>query len=404
MKQSFLSLLLTLVPMVACADIVEIDGICYNLIPKAKVAEVTNNPKGYVGTIIIPELITYEENTYNVTSISDGAFKGCDGLSTVTIPKGIKSIGNDTFRDCRNLTSITISNSVTSIGNSAFYRCSNLNTIILPEDLLSIGIFAFGYCTALSSLTINYKLNIIGESAFKGCTGLSSVKILSLKSWCEIDFFDEFSNPLFYAHHLYLNDKEIEHLVIPESVNRINNFVFCGCSNIKSVSIPNSVKSFGGHSFYECIGLTSVFIPDDVETIAFKAFEGCKSLRCISIGKGIKNIYGNAFAGCPELTDVYCYANQAPATVSDAFYNSYIDYATLHVPESSIYDYKTTYPWNQFKSIIALTFEETGINSLAIQKAGKEVRFTIDGQRTTKKRKGMTIVKKGDKVVKVMMK
>ena len=40
-KQTLLSLLLPLLPLLAAADAVEIGGIYYNLIPKGKVAEVT---------------------------------------------------------------------------------------------------------------------------------------------------------------------------------------------------------------------------------------------------------------------------------------------------------------------------------------------------------------------------
>ncbi|MBO7646122.1 MAG: hypothetical protein J6S52_03810 [Prevotella sp.] len=43
-----------------------------------------------------------------------------------------------------------------------------------------------------------------------------------------------------------------------------------------------------------------------------------------------------------------------PSTSSNAFSNSYIDYATLHVPESSISAYKETSPWSGFKDFVAL--------------------------------------------------
>lgn len=54
MKQTFLSILLMLLPMLASADAVEIDGIWYNLITKIKEAEVTRNPNGYSENVEIP--------------------------------------------------------------------------------------------------------------------------------------------------------------------------------------------------------------------------------------------------------------------------------------------------------------------------------------------------------------
>ena len=47
MKNVFLTLILTIQPLLASAETVEIDGIWYNLIPKAKEAEVTSNPNGF---------------------------------------------------------------------------------------------------------------------------------------------------------------------------------------------------------------------------------------------------------------------------------------------------------------------------------------------------------------------
>lgn len=56
MKKLFLSLLTILLPLVAFADAVEIDGIYYNLITKAKEAEVTINPNTYTGMWIFLHL------------------------------------------------------------------------------------------------------------------------------------------------------------------------------------------------------------------------------------------------------------------------------------------------------------------------------------------------------------
>lgn len=102
-----------------------------------------------------------------------------------------------------------------------------------------------------------------------------------------------------------------------------------------------------------CSGLTFVTIGSGVTSIGSYAFSGCSGLTSITIGSGIKNIYGSAFASCPELTDVTCYAENVPNTDTDAFKDSYIEYATLHVPASAVNAYKVADPWKNFKSIMA---------------------------------------------------
>ncbi len=291
MKKSLLLLVMMLLPMVASADAVEIDGIYYNLVTKAKEAEVALKPSGYYsGDIVIPEKVTYNGIVYSVTSIGSSAFYGCSGLTSITIP-----------------------NSVFSIGEDAFYKCS----------------------------------------------GLTSVHISDLVAWCKISFANGYANPLRLAKHLYMNGTEIKDLVIPNSVTSIGDAAFAGCSGLTSVTIPNSVTSIGNSAFSGCSGLTSVTIPNRVTTICDYAFYKCSGLTFVTIGSGVKTFGYYVFANCSELTDVYCYAEKIPSTSSDTFQDSYIEYATLHVPEASINLYQTTDPWKNFKTIVTIEGGDT---------------------------------------------
>ena len=88
MKRVSFFMLALLLPIIASAgNIVEVDGIYYNLVDKSKEAEVTVNPKGnYTMTIEIPAYITYGGETYRVYSIGSDAFANCRNLFSVTIP------------------------------------------------------------------------------------------------------------------------------------------------------------------------------------------------------------------------------------------------------------------------------------------------------------------------------
>ena len=67
---------------------------------------------------------------------------------------------------------------------------------------------------------------------------------------------------------------------------------------------------------------------------------------------------GYSFADCPELTDVYCYAEDVPNTYSNVFEGSFIEHATLHVPASSLNVYSSTEPWSKFKEKVAIGDQE----------------------------------------------
>ena len=75
----------------------------------------------------------------------------------------------------------------------------------------------------------------------------------------------------------------------------------------------------------------------------------------MTIGSGIQTIGSSAFAFCTKLADVYCYAENVPSTNYDAFSNSNIENATLHVPDASVTSYGQTEPWNGFKSVVGLS-------------------------------------------------
>ena len=111
----------------------------------------------------------------SVTSIGDGAFNFCSGLTSITIPNSVTSIGEVAFQYCTGLTSVTIGNSVTNIGDYAFFNCKGLTSVTIPNSVTSIGERAFGACSGLTSITIPNSVTSIGEAAFAYCPGLTSV-------------------------------------------------------------------------------------------------------------------------------------------------------------------------------------------------------------------------------------
>ena len=123
---------------------------------------------------------TYDDGTngsHPVTRIGYAAFRGCSGLTSVTIPDSVTFIGRSAFDGCVRLTSVTIPNSVTSIDNGAFYGCKGLTSITIPDSVTSIGGSAFNSCSGLTSITIGNSVTSIGSHTFFGCKGLTRVTI-----------------------------------------------------------------------------------------------------------------------------------------------------------------------------------------------------------------------------------
>ena len=248
--------------------------------------------------------LTSVEIPSSVTNIGDSAFCDCDSLKSVEIPDSVTSIGNAAFASCSSMINIEMPDSITSIGSYAFSGCSGLTSVSVPNGVTSIGEYVFNDCTSLTSIEIPSSVTSIAGDAFDNCTALEEVYIYDLSKWCQIDFANVCSNPMYMASQLYLNDILITELIIPDGVTHIGQYVFRNCKSLTSVEIPSSVTNIGADAFYDCDSLKSVEIPSSVTCMGEYAFYGCRSLTSIKIPNAVTSIESCTFYGCHSLTSV----------------------------------------------------------------------------------------------------
>ena len=300
------------------------DGVTiyYKYINGGTELEVTSG--GYSGVVNIPSQVTYQGETMSVTSIGEGAFEGCTGLTSVSIPNSVASIGYGAFHGCSGLTSIVVKS-----GNTCYDSRDNCNAIIetatgtlifgcqttiIPNSVTSIGDYAFHGCTGLTSMTIPNSVTFIGEYAFSRCSGLTSITIGS-------------------------------------NVRTIGKRAFYYCSGLTSVAIPNSMASIGDGAFRHCSGLTSVTISNSVASIGYGAFGNCTSLTSVTIGNSVTSIGEEAFEDCNKLLTIISRMVNVCTIPENCFEQYVYNNATLYVPQGKTYKYKAIDYWTKFLTI-----------------------------------------------------
>ena len=289
-------------------------------------------------------------NMYDYDFFTDPWSDYKEQIQNINFPEGLTHIGTCAFVACTNITSITIPDSVTNISESAFSDCYNLQTINFGNGVTSICYGAFENCHNLISVTLSNSIRTIGNAAFRNCYNLSSVELG--------DRVEYIGDGTFHNCH------GLGSINIPSSVTKIEKWAFAGCIGLRSVMVEEDNVIYDSRNNSNAIietetntlitGCTNTIIPNTVTCIQSGAFSDQAYMTSITIPNSITNIENTAFCACNSLTDVYCLAENVPNTDSNAFEATPLNSVTLHVPTNSIEAYRTTEPWSNFGTIVAI--------------------------------------------------
>ena len=349
-------------------EVANADGVTiyYNFTNNQTELEVTyqgNNQwiADYAGKVVIPESVTYEGNTYPVTSIGGYTFCFCSDLTEVTIPNSVTSIGEMAFRDCTSLTELAISSNVTYIDGTAFLNCSGFEKITVED----------GNPNYDSRENCNAIINTATNELIAGCNNT----------------------------------------IIPNSVTSIGGYAFYNCSGLTGeLTISENVTYIGYSAFYGCSGLTKVTIGTNVRSMSSEVFQGCTNLTTIySLRTAPPDIYGSTFA-----SNHYANADLfVPEEALEAYKYAYPwkEFQKLQAIDATSIE-KVNTAAEQIQSAngqITVTGLTDGTTVAVYDLSGKQVGTATSKGGQVSISTGMTagaaaIVKIGDKSVKTMMK
>ena len=307
----------------------------------------------------------------SVESIGAGAFKGCNGLTSVSLPfvgksrtasayeavfgyifgyttatrntysyeyntsgsqwgsnSGVSSSNND-FVDrivgtnssvylptgttwqysCRN--GHYSSSSYYYLQSYYYYVPSTLTNVVIT-DATVIPEEAFYNCANITSVTLNNGVKTIGTNAFENSTKLESADIGTGVTAINSDAFK--------------NCSALKSITIPSGVTTISAYAFYNNTALASVSLPSGITAIDIYAFYGTTSLKELVFPSELTTIGSNAFNGTR-IRVLNIPSKVKSIGSAAFAGDVALTSLTIPGNVE--TISDSAFSGCVNITSL---------------------------------------------------------------------------
>lgn len=316
---------------------------------------------GLMGSLILPEGIEkigeydwYDNSGGSNTVPSRGAFDNCTNLfGELHLPSTVVFIEEYAFGHNQFSGQLQIPESVKIIGNHAFEQNSFTGDLILPDGIERIGVAAFAMNQFSGRLVLPGNIKTILSAAFQN-SGFTGVLTLP----------DGLTDIEKYAFDGCNFKGE---LVLPSSLQRVSNRAFSN-TKISSVVFSKGLRYLGDGAFMNCKNLRGpIELPEKMQRVNEYLFCGCNLLTEITIPKNVMSVGAGAFYGCSSLNKIVCNTVEPPMVSyltedryegfewTDNYVGPFDGLAknnfTLEVPKESIDLYKVAEGWKEFGRI-----------------------------------------------------
>ena len=272
----------------------------------------------FSGDIVIPSEALYNSQMLPVNGIAQNAFNGSDAMTSISIPASVNHIGSNAFSGCTALTkatfasiaylcAITFDNEYANplrIAKNLYFDTNAVKELIMPNGVSAIGKYAFAG-GKFDKIQLSASITNIGDDAFKECVEGYILEYANFGQLTSIDYGIGTCNPMGRAGTVSISDGVLSD-EITISVDVIKPYAFKGAKWLKKVTLSEGITSIGTEAFLNCKNLKNVVIPqsvNDVNNIGLNAFRG-SALEEVEIKGALVELPGGMFRDCTSLTKV----------------------------------------------------------------------------------------------------
>ncbi|MDE6584158.1 MAG: leucine-rich repeat domain-containing protein, partial [Anaeroplasmataceae bacterium] len=292
----------------------------------------------------LEEVVLPEGEQFDI--IMTGAFSGCTTLTEINIPANIVKVGDSAFADCTSVADVNFVSKedgghLTEIGSKAFRNLREVEELVVPTTVEHIGEGAFSRLVSLRDLSIPFvgdegnpknestQYNslfgyIFGYATTENGTNPDEAAAdgkhmypvrqmygseseywvympVSLKN---VTVYGDIQDQLRYG--AFSGCAHLEHVYLCESITKIEDYVFAGCSRLQDMDLTNLVDLLylGDRAFERCLTIDEILLPmssPSFTKIGSDAFAYCISLPTLAIPNSIEELGARLFTGCKNL-------------------------------------------------------------------------------------------------------
>lgn len=267
------------------------------------------------GDIIIPDTL----GGCTVTEIALYSFAGCEDITGVYVPDGVKTIGHAAFSDCTSLKTVSIGKSVETLGNNVFSGCTALEKIIVNKENTAYTsdesgvlynkakteLLVFPAANTSSVYTVAEKVKTIADSTFAGSEKVKTIVITD--------------GVVSIGANAFLGSRSLENVIIGKGVASIGGDAFEGCAKLASITVSadNAVYCSDENGVlynkaktelikYPAGSAKEAFtIGAGIQNVRVLSFSNAVNLKAVTISKDVKTIGASAFYSCINIDEVY---------------------------------------------------------------------------------------------------
>lgn len=234
-----------------------------------------------------PQLATAEDFEYEIRGSQAILWKYIGDKSAVILPSYIEDVP------------------VEIVAAGAFQGCKHIENIVIPEGYELIGNMAFDGCDSLKGLTLPASMTVITNLFFPKSQGLvlkvregSYAQSYAEEMRMDYEFYGEPVPPV------VLETATAEEFSYEVRVDRVILWTYSG--NKKAIILPEMIEGYpvhqiAGYAFIQQYQLEQVVIPEGYTGMGFAVFQACVNLKEVTLPESLVEMYEGIFNGAPNV-------------------------------------------------------------------------------------------------------